>query len=330
MNATSTLLPPDAQSRPAGDTRAPHTPPPTGRGPRRRRNLAPFALLAPGGILLALVTLAPIVFVVFISFTDFGQRSLFTGAFAGVGFDQYTALLGDPEFWYSVLRTIGFTVALVAGSVLIGMGISHLLTRLNTGMRLAVTIVLICAWAMPNVAASLVWTWLFQPGYGVMNWLLTQLHVFGDMTNTNWANDPVLAYTSIWMLVVWQAVPFIALTLNAAETQVPGEYIEAARLDGAGEFRIYRTVTLQHMKPTLFLVTILSVIWDFNIFNQIWLVSSGGPDGATSTLGVFMYTTAFVGFDIARGAAIAVVTTLMLLGLTAVYIRSLIRSGEEL
>lgn len=303
---------------------------PTRSRPRTRRSRAPFFLLAPGGIVLAVVTIAPILFLLVVSFTDYGQRSLFTGAFAAVGFDQYAALLADPEFWASFVRTIIFTAAMVAGSVLIGMGVSHLLTRVNKPTRLVLTITLICAWAMPNVAASIVWKWLFQPGYGVVNWGLTQLGIFGDMTNTDWANDPALAYTSIWMLIVWQAVPFIALTLYAAETQVPPEYLEAARLDGAGEFAIYRMVTLTFIKPTLLLITILSIIWDFNIFNQIWLVSGGGPDGATSTLGVFMYTTAFVGFDIARGAAIAVVTTIMLVALTAVYIRNLIRSGEEL
>jgi N,N'-diacetylchitobiose transport system permease protein len=125
-------------------------------------------------------------------------------------------------------------------------------------------------------------------------------------------------------------VPFIALTLNAAETQVPQEYREAARLDGASEFTAYRMITLRFLRPTLLLVTILSVIWDYNVFNQIWLISRGGPGDATSTLGIFTYKTAFVGFHIGQGAAISVVTTLLLLGLTAVYIRSLLRSGEDL
>ena len=219
---------------------------------------------------------------------------------------------------------------MVAGSIVIGAGISHLLTRLSAVMRYIITVVLILAWAMPNVASSLVWSWLFQPGYGVVNWLLTQLHVFGDLTNTDWSNDPALSYLSIWMLIVWQAVPFIALTLYAAETQIPVEYKEAAGMDGAGEWRIYKTITLVFLKPTLLLVTILSIIWDFNVFNQIWLISQGGPDDATSTLGIFTYKTAFVGFQIGQGSAISVVTTLLLLILTAFYIRNLIRSGEDL
>ncbi len=297
---------------------------------RPRPPLTPLLLLSPAALVLGLVIIAPIVFLVVISFTDFDQRALFTGEFASVGLEQYRAIVGDPAFWESFVRTLLFTGAMVIGSIVIGMAVSSLLTRLGTGLRYTVTIVLICAWAMPNVAASIVWKWLFQPGYGVVNWLLTRTGVFGDMTNTDWANDAGLAYTSIWLLIVWQAVPFIALTLYAAETQVAPEYAEAARLDGAGEWRIYRAITLPFIKPTLLLVTILSVIWDFNVFNQIWLVSGGGPDGATSTLGVFTFITAFVGFDIGRGAAIAVITTLMLIVLTSFYIRNLVRSGEDL
>ncbi|MGX6606378.1 carbohydrate ABC transporter permease [Micromonosporaceae bacterium Da 78-11] len=297
---------------------------------RRRRDLAPLWLLGPAGLVLTGVTLAPIAFLVFTSFTDYNQRTLFTGVFAGVGLDQYTTLLTSRAFWVSLLRTVAFTAAMVAGSVAIGMGISHLLTRLGRGWRYTVTVVLIVSWAMPNVASSLVWNWLFQPGYGVVNWGLGQLRVFGDTTSLNWAQDPTRAYVAIWLLIVWQAVPFIALTLNAAETQVPAEYVEAARLDGAGDLAIYRMITLAFLRPTLLLITILSVIWDYNVFNQIWLISRGGPGDSTATLGVYTYKTAFVGFHIGQGAAISVVTTLLLLGLTAFYIRNLLKSGEDL
>ncbi|BEL05179.1 sugar ABC transporter permease [Actinoplanes sichuanensis] len=320
--------------------------PPAARS-RRRRDPAPYLLLSPAGLVLAVVTLAPIGFLVFTSFTDYSQRTLFTGVYRFVGADQYTTLLQNPDFWVALLRTVLFTAAMVAGSVLIGMGVSHLLTRLGRAWRNTVTVVLIVAWAMPNVASSLVWNWLFQPGYGVVNWMLGALGsflawlseafgfpggsgVFGDAAGLNWAQDPVLAYVVIWLLIVWQAVPFIALTLNAAETQVPHEYKEAARLDGASESTVYRIVTLRFLRPTLLLVTILSVIWDYNVFNQIWLITRGGPDDATATLGVYTYKTAFVGFKIGNGAAISVVTTLLLLGLTAVYIRNLLKAGEDL
>ncbi len=316
---------------------SPPASPTTRRRPRAvpprssRPSLAPLWLLSPAGLVLLCVTIAPIVFLIFISFTDYNQRSLFTGEFTVVGLAQYVTIVGDPEFWLSLLRTVVFTVSLVAGSVVVGAGMSHLMTRLPLVMRYIVTVVLILAWAMPNVASSLIWKWLFQPQYGVVNWLITQTGVVGDVTSVNWAADPTLAWVCIWLLVVWQAVPFIALTLYAAETQVPLERKEAARLDGASEFSVYRVVVLPDLRPTLLLVTMLSIIWDFNVFNQIWLVSAGGPDGATSTLGVFTYTTAFSGnVQIGAGSAIAVASTAILLVLSALYIRNLVRSGEEL
>ncbi|MFG2820961.1 carbohydrate ABC transporter permease [Kitasatospora sp. NPDC048365] len=300
----------------------------TPRSPNRTR--AHWWLLTPAGVVMLTVTVAPIAFLVCTSFTDYSRRSLFTGAYRTVGLQQYTELLTDAAFWHSLARTVLFTAAMVAGSIAVGTYVAQLMTRVGRTLRTVLTVVMICAWAMPTVASSLVWNWLFQPGYGVVNWLLTQLRVFGDMTSTDWSNDPALAYLSIWLLVVWQAVPFIALTLYAALTQLPAERQEAARLDGAGEWRLWWNITLPFLRPTLMLVTLMSVIWDFNVFNQIWLVSAGGPDDATTTLGIFAYRTAFVGFHIGQGAALSVVTTAILVVVSAFYIRGLLRSGEDL
>jgi N,N'-diacetylchitobiose transport system permease protein len=306
-----------------------------GRRPRARRRYstqsrtAPFWLLSPAGIVIAALIIVPIIFLVVTSFTDYNQRTLFTGEVNAVGFQQYVTIFQDPQFWWSTLLTIFFTVALVAGSIVIGVAVSDLMTRLGRVMRYVVTVVLIFAWAMPNVASAQVWNWLFQPTYGVVNWLLTQLHIFGDLTQLSWISTTGLALLNIWMLVVWQAVPFIAITTYAAQTQMDTSLLEAARIDGASERRIYFSIVLNYLKPTILLVTVLSIIWDFNLFNQIWLISQGGPDNSTATLGIWAYLKAFNTFKIGTGAAITVVTVIMLLVLSSVYIRNLLRSGEE-
>lgn len=305
---------------------APGTAPAAPRAGQR----APWLMVSPSLAVIGVVTLVPIVLLAFVSFTDYDQRSLFTGVFGWTGVDQYTQLFQDSAFWAATARTFLFTAALVVGSVLIGAFFAYLLTRLGTAVRTVFTVSLVLAWAMPTVASSVVWNWLFQPGYGVANWILTKLHVFGDLTNTDWANDKWLAFLVIWLLIVWQAVPFIALTLYAALTQIPGELTEAARIDGAGEWRTWWSITMPILKPTFLLVTILSVIWDFNVFNQIWLVSGGGPGDSTSTLGVYAYKTAFVGFHVGQGAAIALVTTALLAAVSWLYVRQLVRSGESL
>ena len=324
--STATLVAGEGVTAAPGRGRRSRTP----RRYSRQSRFAPLWLLSPAGIVIIALIVAPIIFLIYTSFTDFNQRTLFTGEVNGVGVQQYIDTFTSPQFWSSTVLTIGFTVTLVVGSMVIGVGVAELLTRLGTVMRYVVTIVLIFAWGMPNVASTQVWNWLFQPGYGVINWMLTQLHVFGDLTNLSWANNTFLALFNIWMLVVWQAVPFIALTTYAAQTQIDSSLVEAARIDGAGDLRIYFSVVLNYLKPTLLLIMVLSIIWDFNVFNQIWLVTQGGPDNSTATLGIWTYLTAFNTFKIGFGAAISVITTIMLLVLSGFYIRSLLRSGEDL
>ncbi|WP_370962059.1 carbohydrate ABC transporter permease [Amycolatopsis sp. cg9] len=305
--------------------RAPERP----AAPRRRRSLLPYGLLLPAAALLGLVLGYPLLRLVVISLQEYGLRSLFTGTTGFAGWDNYAAVLGDGQLLPVLARSVGFCAALVLGTLLIGFGVALMLRKLGRGMRTAVTLCLIAAWALPNVASTLVWQWLFQPGYGVVNWLLTRLG-FGDLTQHDWTTSPASAFTLVWLLVVWQSVPFVALTLYAGLSQIPQSYYEAAALDGAGPWRAHRTITLPFLQPILGLVTILSVIWDFTVFNQIWILTQGGPDGGTTTLGIWTFTRAFSRNDFGQGAAIAVVSVALLVGLTAVYVRRLVRSGEDL
>jgi N,N'-diacetylchitobiose transport system permease protein len=284
----------------------------------------------PAAAVLALVLGYPLVRLVIISGQDYGLRALFTGHATWLGPGNYDAILRDPDIGPVLLRTAGFCVALVTGTLVIGMTVALLLGVLGPRMRGTVTVCLVAAWAVPNVAATLIWQWLFQPTYGVVNWLLSRLAVFGDFGQHDWFARPVSAFAVVWLLVVWQSVPFVALTLRAGLSQIPRSYYEAAALDGAGGWTRLRVVTLPFLRPILLLVAILSVIWDFNVFNQIWILTGGGPGGATTTLGIWSFTRAFTSGSYGQGAAIAVVSVALLMILTAYYVRRLVRSGEEL
>ncbi len=167
-------------------------------------------LLAPAAILLLALVVYPLVRLLVISFQDYGLRAIFTGQAGFAGFTNYTNVLTDASFWPVILRTVLVTGAMVVGTIGIGMAVSQLLTRLGVVMRTVVSVVLVLAWAMPNVASSLVWQWLFQPFYGVLNWIITQLGVFGDHTQDNWASTPGQSLAIVLSLVIWQAVPFVA------------------------------------------------------------------------------------------------------------------------
>jgi N,N'-diacetylchitobiose transport system permease protein len=297
---------------------------------RRHSATLPYALLLPAAVILTLVLGYPLVRLAVISTQSYGLRALFTGEAPWAGLANYTAIARDPQLGPVLLRTATFCAALVAGTMLIGVLVALMLGELGRRMRTAVTLCLIAAWAMPNVAATLIWQWLFQPAYGVVNWLLTEVRIFGDFTQHDWLARSGPAFALVWSLVVWQSVPFVALTLHAGLSQIPRTYYEAAALAGAGYWRSFRIITIPFLRPILLLVTILSVIWDFNVFNQIWILTQGGPDGGTTTLGIWSFTRAFSSQAFGQGAAIAVVSVALLLVLTAYYIRRLSRSGDEL
>lgn len=307
--------------------------PPSETGARRVRRVrasrTPYLLLAPAALVLGVIYGYPLVRLLGISMQDYGLRALFTGSSPWIWFANYEHVFTGGQFVPVLIRTFVFCVALVAGTLLIGMFVALMLGSLGRRMRGAVTLCLICAWAVPNVAATLVWQWLFEPGYGVVNWLLSQLGVFGDLTNRQWFASAFSAFVVVWLLVVWQSVPFVALTLRAGLSQIPRSYYETAALAGAGAWTMFRLVTLQFLRPILLLVGILSVVWDFNVFNQIWILTQGGPDGGTTTLGIWSFTQAFSSESFGQGAAVAVVSVALLLLLTAAYVRRLISAGEE-
>ncbi|HEY8282275.1 MAG TPA: sugar ABC transporter permease [Leifsonia sp.] len=303
---------------------------PLRRGRAARRWVPPLVLLAPAAVVLALVLGYPLVGLVVNSFQDFGLHALFTGQADWVGLANYAAIFTDSSFLPVVVRTAIFTAALVIACVAIGMLLSQQMTKINRTARTVLNIVLIMAWAIPTVSATLVWQWLFQPLYGVLNWMITRLGVFGDYTQHSWVSTSGEAFFIVGILIIWQSVPFVALTLYTGQSQIPAEYYEAAMLDGANGRQIYRMVTLPFLRPVLSLVTILSVIWHFNTFNQLWILTKGGPDGGTTTLSIWSFQKAFASNSFGQGSAIAVVTAVMLLILTSLYVRRLVKSGENL
>jgi N,N'-diacetylchitobiose transport system permease protein len=137
------------------------------------------------------------------------------------------------------------------------------------------------------------------------------------------------AFVVVWLLVVWISVPFVALTFYAGLSQIPRDHYEAAEIDGAGYWRRFRSITVPYLRPMILLTAVLSAIWDFNVFNQIWLLTHGGPEDATTTIGIWSFTKAFSAQSYGQGAAIAVVSVLLLAAGTGFWVRRLVVAGEE-
>ncbi|MCX5279026.1 carbohydrate ABC transporter permease [Streptomyces sp. NPDC060011] len=320
---TPAKVPPPRQAPP---------PPAVPLAPRKRRTsggpATPWALLAPCLLILALVLGYPLVRLVTLSFQKFGQSQLWGFQPAeSVGFDNFSNVLGDSEFWAVVVRTIIFAGGSVIFTMVAGMLIALLLQRVSGWVKTLINIVLVASWGMPIIVATTVFKWLFDSDYGIFNALLSKLPGV-DMIGHNWFASGPQGLAVIMLLVVWGAVPFVVITLSAGLTQVPAELEEAARLDGAGSWGVFRYVTLPILKPIIVMLTTLSVIWDMGVFPQVFVMRGGHPEAEFQLLTTYSYDRAFVVNDYAQGSAIALLTVLLLLGVVAVYMRQMLKIGE--
>lgn len=296
-------------------------------GARQGRSL-PYLLIAPALIIMIGVLGYPLVDTVVLSFQDERRNNLWAGtAPPWVGFDQYSSVLGDSEFWTVVIRTVVFVVVCVVSTMGLGLLIALLMQRVSTWVRVLMSSVMVAVWAMPLLVATSVFKFMFDSDYGLVNQLLTRLPGV-DYTRHNWFLNSTSGMAIIAALVVWGAIPFIAISLHAALTQVPKELEEAARIDGARGLGIFRYVTFPVIKPVFVMTSTLSVIWDFGVLGQILLMRGGHPEQDYQLLGLYSYTQAFTVNSFSRGAAISVITVLLLSGVAVYYLRQLMKIGE--
>jgi N,N'-diacetylchitobiose transport system permease protein len=301
----------------------PATAPPTAR--RRLQPLVPYGLLAPALVVLAAVLGFPMYRLVSLSFQQYGLKELFAGRGTFIGLRNYRDILADPFFWTVVARTVVFAAVCVGLTMVLGTLVALLLRNLARPMRVLVTAGLVAAWAMPTLTAVSIWQWLFDFEFGLVNWLLTRLGVAG-YTQHNWFEQPLQGFAVIVVVVVWAALPFVAITLHAGLTQVPAELEEAARVDGAGAFQVFRHITFPVLKPIFLILATLSTIWDFKVFTQIWVLLNQRPSRDYFLLGIWSYSESFGVTRYGKGAAIAVVMVLLLLALTFFYVRQMLKA----
>ncbi|MET4927378.1 sugar ABC transporter permease [Streptomyces sp. PSRA5] len=291
-------------------------------------SLWPYALIAPaiGGMLYLLVY--PLLRAVLISLQDFGLRQLIAGDAEFVGLRNYRTLLSDPRFWDVVGRTFLFMAVNVVLIMAISTLVALMTERLAKAGRTVVLSSLVLAWAMPVVAATTVFQWLFHSEFGVVNWALTSLG-FDSFDRYPWFADGTAAFAILVLLIVWQSVPFAAITLYSALTTVPTELYESARLDGASGARIFRSVTFPTLRPIFMLVFSLEVIWTFKAFVQIWVMTRGGPGDATTILPVYAVQTALSSQRYDLGSAASMLTVVLMSGVLVLYFRQMLRQEDE-
>ncbi len=293
---------------------------------QRRR---PWWLLTPTLVIMAVLMAWPLGRVVWLSFQQYGLREINRGTTNWVGFDNYKEILGDGYLWRTVLpNTVGFALGCVVATVALGTLVALFLKTLPVGPRYLAAGAIMVAWAVPAITGTYVWVFLFDPGDGLVTHLLGGLGLI-ETGQVNWFLDRGSFFLIAGLNVVHHGFPFVAVTVLAGLLTVPDELYEAATIDGAGAWRRFWSVTVPVLKPVFAVVTILSTIWDFKVFTQIFLMpGGGGTNKDVFNLGVWSYISSFGQGKYGLGSAIAVLLTLLLLAITAVYLRTLFAEEE--
>ncbi|MFD7706359.1 carbohydrate ABC transporter permease [Streptomyces sp. NPDC059785] len=295
---------------------------------RGRRAAAPYLLLLPA-LLATLILLGwPLVKNGMLSFQNLNPRQLILHLTEWNGVDNYTDALTGSDFWRVVERTVFFTAANVVLIMVIGTLVGLLLARLGGKMRLLLLLGLVLAWAMPVIAATTVYQWLFAQRFGVVNWVLDKLG-WHSMADYNWLGSQFSTFSVVTLLIVWQSIPFVAINLYAATTTIPKELYEAASLDGASTWKSFSSVTFPFLRPFLYSTTFLEVIWVFKAFPQIFALNEGGPDRLTETLPIYAFVEGVGNQHYGMGAAISFLTILVLLVITSYYLRMVLKQEED-
>ncbi|HEY3558684.1 MAG TPA: sugar ABC transporter permease [Kribbella sp.] len=277
----------------------------------------PYLFLTPALIAVAGFVIYPIVTVAVESFFDVNPTKHEGWEFVGV--QNYIDAAGDSEVWSVFGNSLIWTVGSVALQLVVAMAGALLLQQLLTGSKV-LRAIFVLPWATPVVVGALAWRLLYQPDYGMINQLLGLVGL-RDISHA-WLADPHMALAAVVVANVWRGFPFIMVLLIAGMASIPSELYEAASVDGATWRRSFANVTLPLLKPMLMTSTLMALIWTFNNFSLIYVMTGGGPAGATDILTTFVYQRAFSSFDFGYASALSMILFAIVGVGSAVYIRA--------
>ena len=302
------------------------------RRPRRLKRVLgasiPYLLILPVIVVITAILGYPLYKLVTLSFQQYGLAELIQRKGVWIGLDNYASVLQDEIFWRTLLRTVIFTVANVGLTIGLGTFIAFLLIRVSGWVRVLLTSGLVLAWSMPAVVAVQVWYWMTNFQNGILNHVLTQLHV-GAYEQHDWYATTFSKLAMVTLLIVWGAIPFVTITMYAGLAQVPRELVEAAEIDGASSVRVFRDVTFPVLRPIFLILTSLSIIWDFGVFTQPYLlIGSSHVDSSNYLMGVYVFIEGYAHSEFGRGAAISLLMLLMVAAMSVFYVRRMVKMGD--
>lgn len=280
---------------------------------RAREQKTGWMLLVPALILLLLVFAYPILRAFWLSLFTQNLGTQLKIVFSGL--DNYGRMINDGRFWQSLWNTTVFTSASVLLELILGMGVALVLNQSFRGRGIVRTISLL-PWALPTALMGLAWAWIFNDQYGVVNDILLKLGVI--KTGISWLGDPTLAMMAVILADVWKTTPFIALLLLAGLQSIPGDLYEAHSIDGANAWQSFWKITVPLLLPQIVIALLFRFAQAFGIFDLVQVMTGGGPAGGTEMVSIYIYGTVMRYLDFGYGAALVVVTFLLLVVAVAI------------
>lgn len=269
--------------------------------------------IIPALILLSFVTIYPIIYVFYLSLH---RKLLIFDISKFIWLENYLFLIRDDRFWNALKNTVYFTTVSISLELLLGLSIAVLLNRSFKLKGLVRAIVLI-PWAIPTVVSARMWEWIYNTDFGILN------YIFG--VKINWLGNPFWAMNAAIFMDVWKTTPFVAILLMAGLLIIPQELYQAARVDGAGNWSVFRKITLPLLKPVILVVLIFRTLDAFRIFDAIYVLTGGGPANTTETLSIYAYKVLFQTLQFGYGSTLSVVVFLCIGSISVFYIKLLSR-----
>jgi multiple sugar transport system permease protein len=280
-----------------------------------RREWTAYLFLAPGLILFSVFTVFALGFAFYLTFHEW---SIIEPEKPFVGLDNYKGMIEDEQFRRSIFNTLYFTGASVPLGMIIGLAIALLLNQPLRGRSLLRTMYFLPV-VTPFVVVAIIWKWLYNGDFGLFNYYLLKTHLIGEPLA--WLADKQLAMPSVVMMTVWTSIGFSMVIYLAGLQAIPEELYEAARVDGAGPWARLRHITLPLLAPTTLFLLVMGIIGSFQVFTQIFVMTSGGPVDRTTTMVFYIYESAFKFYEMGYASTLAFTLFLMLLVFTALQLR---------
>lgn len=282
---------------------------------RFQKNLLLFSLLAPATLIFCGIILYPLLYGISLSFSDTDPTTL---ASKFVGLDNYGRMLKDSTFWISLRVTFIYATATVIVELPLAFAIALLLNE-DIGGRWLYRGLLLLPWVMPNIAAAVIWGWMYSADYGLVNYYLTQLGLLPEYIG--WLSNITFALPATIIVQIWKGLPWTTVVLLAGLQTISAELLEAAEVDGANAWQRLWHVKFRLLLPIILIAIVLRFAWTFNTFDLVYVLTSGGPGYATYLLSIYMYLTSFSFREMGYGSTLATTMLFILLVLSTIFIR---------